>query len=155
MTASLNILALDCGTKCGWASLSRGFMESGIQEFTLQRGESPGMRFIRFRKWLGEMLKTTEAVVIAFEQAHHRGGFSTDLLIGMTSRILEEAALRGIETAAVHSATLKKFATGSGRADKEAMVNAAEKRWGKRPADDNEADALCLLAWAIKNCGGE
>ena len=151
----MNILALDCGIRTGWASWSRGFMESGVQEFALQRGESPGMRFIRFRKWLVEMLKTTDAVVIAFEQAHHRGGYAVDLLVGMTTRIVEEAALRGIETAAVHSATLKKFATGSGRADKSAMMSAAEKRWGKRPATDDEADALCLLAWAIKNCGGE
>ena len=40
-------------------------------------------------------------------------------------------------------------------ADKKAMIEAASKRWGKRPVDDNEADALCLLAWAKKIYGGD
>jgi Holliday junction resolvasome RuvABC endonuclease subunit len=44
--------------------------------------------------------------------------------------------------------TIKKHATGKGNASKEDMI-AAARRQGFDPADDNEADALALLAWAI------
>jgi Holliday junction resolvasome RuvABC endonuclease subunit len=49
--------------------------------------------------------------------------------------------------------TIKKHATGRGNADKQAMVAAARAR-GFSPADDNEADAIALLLWAIETQGG-
>jgi len=150
----MNILAIDCGTKTGWASWSNGHLESGVHEFAVGRGESPGLRFLRFRSWLVDMLTMTGPGLVVYEQSHLRGGHATDLLVGMTTRVVEECAARGIEYAAVHTATLKKAATGSGKADKRAMIEAASKRWGKRPVDDNEGDALCLLAWAEKTLGG-
>ena len=57
------------------------------------------------------------------------------------------AAKYNIETMPVHTATLKKFATGNGRASKEDMVKAAIQR-GWNPVDDNEADAILLLEYA-------
>ena len=44
--------------------------------------------------------------------------------------------------------TIKKHATGKGNAGKAAMIAAARAR-GFAPQDDNEADALALLAWAV------
>ncbi len=44
--------------------------------------------------------------------------------------------------------TIKKHATGKGNASKEEMVASARVR-GHTPVDDNEADALALLHWAI------
>jgi Holliday junction resolvasome RuvABC endonuclease subunit len=150
----MNILAIDCGTKTGWASWSNGHLESGVHEFNIGRGESPGLRFLRFRSWLVDMLTMTEPDLVVYEQAHLRGGHAVDLLVGMTSRIQEECAGRRIEYGACHSATLKKFATGSGRAEKAAMKEFAARTWGKQPQDDNEGDALCLLAWAKQTLGG-
>ena len=46
--------------------------------------------------------------------------------------------------------TIKKHATGKGNADKQAMVEAA-RRIGHHPQDDNEADAIMLLMWAIEH----
>ena len=40
-----------------------------------------------------------------------------------------------------------------GNADKAAMVAAARAR-GFSPADDNEADAIAILLWAIETKGG-
>ena len=48
--------------------------------------------------------------------------------------------------------TIKKHATGRGNARKDAMLAAARAR-GHSPADDNEADALALLYWAIARHG--
>jgi hypothetical protein len=38
------ILALDLGTRTGWAPAEHGRVESGVQVFDVRRGESPGMR---------------------------------------------------------------------------------------------------------------
>jgi Holliday junction resolvasome RuvABC endonuclease subunit len=48
--------------------------------------------------------------------------------------------------------TIKKHATGKGNADKAAMM-AAVRAKGFLPADDNEADALALLLWAMATQG--
>lgn len=146
----MNILAFDSGTKCGWATLMDGKIESGVQEFTLQRGESPGMKYLRFRVWLRAIFDLVKPDLAGFEQAHHRGGFTTDLLIGMNTRIEEECAGRGIEHTSVHSAILKKFATGSGRASKEEMVAEASRRFEREIIDHNEADALLILAFLME-----
>lgn len=45
--------------------------------------------------------------------------------------------------------TIKKHATGKGNAGKEEMILAVRQR-GHSPSDDNEADALAILHWAIE-----
>jgi hypothetical protein len=45
--------------------------------------------------------------------------------------------------------TIKRHATGKGNANKGLMIAAMRAR-GHSPADDNEADALALLYWAIE-----
>ncbi|MDH1428274.1 hypothetical protein N5J23_17280 [Comamonas aquatica] len=45
--------------------------------------------------------------------------------------------------------TIKKHATGKGNAGKEDVIAAMRAR-GHAPADDNEADALALLHWAVQ-----
>ena len=52
----------------------------------------------------------------------------------------------------MHSATIKKHATGKGNAGKDAVI-AAMRAAGFKPSDDNEADALALLAWALDQGG--
>ena len=170
----MRILAIDPGTHCGWATWDGQHVESGVQVFDLKRGESPGMRFLRFRRWLHQVVwsldrdfiiidpSTYQApdLLFVYEQAHHRGGAATEILVGMTTRIQEFAAEIGAEHASVHSGTLKKFATGKGNASKADMIVAAEgwgARWGigDTITDDNIADALLLLAWAREEFGKE
>ena len=52
-------------------------------------------------------------------------------------------------TKGVPVGTIKKHATGKGNAGKSEMIVAAKVR-GHNPVDDNEADALALLHWAIE-----
>ena len=49
--------------------------------------------------------------------------------------------------------TIKRFIAGKGNADKQAVIDAVRAR-GFDPADDNEADALAILLWAIETQGG-
>ena len=49
--------------------------------------------------------------------------------------------------------TVKRHATGKGNAGKDEMIAAARAR-GFSLADDNEADAIAILLWAIETRGG-
>lgn len=141
MAKPLNILALDLATRTGWAH-SCG--TSGVQDFAPRRGDSPGMRWLEFRAWLNRILDLTPTDLIAFEQAHHRGGAATHVANSLISICETVAAERGLEITSRHSASIKKHATGSGRGNKEAMIQAARERW-PQVADENEADARWLL----------
>jgi crossover junction endodeoxyribonuclease RuvC len=144
----MKVLALDCGTHTGWAVGEDGRrVLSGVQVFDVKRGESAGMRFLRFNAWLRELAQLAGPFdVVAFELAHHRGGAATELTVGMTTRAQEAAAEWKCENVGVHTGTLKKRTTGSGAAKKPEMIEAARARWRVDPQDDNEADALCLLS---------
>lgn len=148
----MKILALDTATKTGFC-MTGGI--SGVFEADLRRGESPGMRFLRFRAWLTETIQLAgigKGDVIAFELAHHRGGAATQLCVGLTTEVLAAAAACGAETMPVHTATLKKWAAGNGRAGKPEMIERA-KELGYKPIDDNHADACCLYEYAKKMLG--
>ncbi len=49
--------------------------------------------------------------------------------------------------------TWKRHACGKGNADKQAVI-AAMRSLGFEPADDNEADAIAILLWALETSGG-
>ena len=148
------IIALDMATQTGYAANTAPWI-SGSVCFPVKRGESPGMRFIRFRAWLYETLEVMlgEIDLICYEQAHHRGGAATAVCVGMVAILQAFAAEHDIELMTVHTATLKKYATGNGRASKEDMIQAARERFDREIMDDNEADALFILAWAINQVG--
>jgi Holliday junction resolvasome RuvABC endonuclease subunit len=143
----MNILAIDPGTYCGWAVLHYGALSSGVQVFVTSRGSSPGLRFLKFNTWFREMLQTFSPKLVVYEQAHFRGGYATELLVGFTTRIMENCAAGGIEYAAVHTGKLKKWAVGSGRAEKQVLIDRISARIGTRITDEHEADALWLLLY--------
>jgi Holliday junction resolvasome RuvABC endonuclease subunit len=145
----MNIFALDLATKTGWSTNIHG-RRCGVIEFPIKRGERPGMRFLRCRAWLNEMwrLLDQQIEIIVYEQAHHRGGAATACCVGLVTEVQAFAAEHDIELMPVHTATLKKFSTGSGRASKQDMVKTAKER-GWNPQDDNEADACLLLEYAL------
>ncbi len=149
------ILALDCATKTGFALVKDGkIIESGTMDFSKRRGESNGAMFLRFRQWLSVTLQRTPGVsLLVYEQAHHRGGAPTEVGVNMTGRVQEVGAEMGIEYVPVETRTLKKWATGKGNVDKEAMIAASVKYLGRQPEDDNEADAALLAMYAHEEYG--
>ena len=146
----MRILALDLGTLTGWAYFDGTRIESGTQDFSLHRGESPGMRFVRFNAWLSGFLTClVPGDLLAYEQAHHRGGAATEIAAGFSTRVQEAASLHKLEHASIHSSTLKKFATGKGNAKKPEMMLTARQRWPEQRVEtDDQADALWILEWA-------
>ena len=138
----MNILALDLGTKTGYATA----VESGVEVF---HEETLGGKLARFTNWLGEMIAWyRHDGIVAYESPHFRGGPATRLLLGMAGVIEAACAMHGVRCESVHSATLKKWATGNGRASKDEMRGAAQKFSDKAWIDDNEVDAYLIMRWA-------
>lgn len=147
----MKTLTLDCATRTGWATNAGGGVESGYQDFPIPRGASIGTRWIHFRTWLADLLDRTQPDLVIFEQPFvgtMKSGTAAEVAYGMVTRVQEIAESRKIDYRPVHNAVLKRFATGKGNAKKPAMMAAATARFGRTIADDNEADALLMLAWA-------
>ena len=150
----MSILALDCATKTGWCLLKDGkVVESGVEDFSRRRGESNGAMFLRFRHWLSQLVDRDDVHLVAYEQSHHRGGAATEIGVNLTGRVQEVCAQSQVEYVAVHTATIKKYATGKGNADKTVMIAKAAEVLGRQPLDDNEADAVMLGLYAFQVYG--
>lgn len=160
----MKILTLDLGTHTGWAVGHRGHLQaSGVYVLKGSRYDGGGMRYLRFRTWLGEMLRTTGPLdALYFEEvrrhastdaAHVHGG----LLAHLTAWCEEQQPK--VPYQGVPVGTIKKHATGKGNAGKDDMVAAMRRRFwphlmphhqALELTDDNEADALAILAWAFE-----
>jgi len=141
------ILALDLGTKTGWAT-EHG---SGVQDFSNKRFEGGGMRYLRFRRWLDEMLDEHGVDEIYYEEVRgHKGTDAAHIYGGLMATLTAWAELNEIPYSGVPVGTIKKYATGKGNAGKSAIMKAYQKKWGVEPQDDNECDARWLLD-CVKN----
>ncbi|MBX6376491.1 MAG: hypothetical protein IRZ13_19980 [Acetobacteraceae bacterium] len=150
------VLALDLGTTTGWALHSQdGGITSGTMTFRPSRFEGGGMRYLRFRGWLGEVAGLSGGLArVVFEEVRaHAGTDAAHLYGGFLAHLSAWCEEHGIPYQGVPVATIKRFATGKGNADKAAMIAAVRAR-GFAPADDNEADAIALLLWATEQRGG-
>jgi hypothetical protein len=151
-----SILALDLGTTAGWAMRSfDGLIASGTTSFKPGRYDGGGMRYLRFTNWLTELDRLSGPIAaIWFEEVRrHAGTDAAHVYGGLMASLTSWAELRGIPYEGVPVGTIKRHATGKGNAPKQAMVDAARAR-GFSPADDNEADAIAILHWAIETRGG-
>ena len=150
------ILALDLGTSTGWAIRGHdGLITSGTVSLRTGRFDGGGMRYLRFTNWLTEIDRLSGPIAaIHFEEVRrHVGTDAAHVFGGLLATLTSWAELRGIPYGGAPVGTVKKHATGKGNADKAAMIAAARAR-GFSPADDNEADAIAILLWAIDTSGG-
>ena len=149
------LLALDLGTTTGWAI--RGFdglITSGTASFKPGRYDGGGMRYLRFTNWLTELDRLSGPIeAIFFEEVrNHKGVDASHVYGGLMATLTAWAELRGVPYQGVPVGTIKRHATGHGNANKQAMIDAARQR-GFSPTDDNEADAIAILLWAIETNG--
>ncbi len=150
------ILALDLGTATGWAM--RGIdrlITSGTASFRPGRYDGGGMRYLRFTNWITELDRLGGPIAgIWFEEVRrHLGTDAAHVYGGLMATLTSWAELRGVPYQGVPVGTIKRFATGKGNAAKSPVMEAIRAR-GFTPDDDNEADALALLLWAIETKGG-
>lgn len=138
------ILALDPANKVGYAHTSgiRGTVSIA------RKGDDDGARLARFYEWLRTTLDAHETHAIAAEDASFGSRnpsvqASHNELRGIIKLVGAQA---GIPVTLYAPTTIKAFATGSGRADKAQMMAACRLQLRIEPSDDNEADALWILA---------
>jgi Holliday junction resolvasome RuvABC endonuclease subunit len=151
-----SILALDLGSMTGWAlRTSGGQIVSGTQDFRPRRFEGGGMRYLRFTDWLTETARLARGIDrIAYEEVRrHIGTDASHVYGGFLGTLGTWCEQREIPYEGVPVGTIKRFITGRGNADKQAVIEAVRCR-GFQPKDDNEADAIAILLWAIHAHGG-
>jgi len=150
-----SILALDLATRCGWAHSCGA---SGVWDLRPKTDESAGMRLIRLRAKLEEVRKSVGVGLVVFEafkfiRNHASGSVVQPEMQGVLKLWCEE---NEIMYRSYTPGQIKKFATGKGNANKQAMLEAAREKWGDMVVDDNHADALWLLELAKSDLvGGE
>jgi Holliday junction resolvasome RuvABC endonuclease subunit len=174
------ILALDLGIRLGWARLNKqGHFDTGLENLGPKRGETNGVRFLRFEAWLEKKIKENDVGVVAYEQVltRHHSGAQAALANGFVAVLEKVAEERELELLPVANSTLKKHATGSGAADKADMILVAWDRWRtsrnlwvfvkpkkgvehwsdyvrrKKVPSDDQVDAVWVLNWALGELG--
>jgi Holliday junction resolvasome RuvABC endonuclease subunit len=141
----VKILAMDIATHCGWA-VSREVY--GCWDLSAKRDESAGMRLIRLRSKMKEVIKAENINIVVFERpgGQYKGAIIVQSeLQGQIKVVCEDM---DIDYRAYSSMEIKRYATGKGNCGKPAMIAAAKNKLGYPGNDDNEADALWLLELA-------
>ena len=136
----MKILALDVATKCGWCTETA----HGMWDLSIKKDESSGMRLIRFKSKLVEVVKLEEITLITFERTagHHKNALIVQAeLHGVLKIFCEE---RKIDYRAFSAKEIKSHATGNGNASKLLMIKSAQEKLGLKTEDDNEADAMWI-----------
>jgi Holliday junction resolvasome RuvABC endonuclease subunit len=135
----MKILAIDQASNCGWCCGKELF---GCWDLTTRKDESAGMKNIRFRSKLKEIIEAEKIELVIYERV--AGQYKNSIIhaakmVAMIETFCEE---NGVAYAAFSAAEIKKFATGKGNANKADMILAARDKYGYAGKNDNEADAL-------------
>lgn len=149
----MNILALDPATRCGFA-VNTGI--SGEWDLSIRKDESAGMRLIRLRAKLQEVLNAHDGSLelVVFEYARWARGNRAGAL-AVQGEIMGVIRLwcedNDLAYRAYSPSEIKKHATGKGNANKEEVMAAARERFKIKDITDNQADALWLLELAKRD----
>ena len=147
------ILAIDLGTHTGFAISANGMINSGSVDFSRYKGckskpaDHIGGTFLSFDQWIKNMLPVFKIDCIAYESVMRwSSSDAAKTYGGLRGIMLARAAKANIPCLGYSVTHIKKFWTGKGTADKDAMVAETKKRFPDLPlSGDNEADALALI----------
>ncbi|NIA72296.1 crossover junction endodeoxyribonuclease RuvC [Pelagibius litoralis] len=151
------LLCLDLATSTGFAFWRPGANRIASGSFRLPRtGPDVGWFVDEFEQRLSEMLGFHKPELVVFEAPLLRGGqTSIDTarkLMGlaiMTEFVCRRAGVKYLEA---NNASVRKHFIGKGRGERKqlkAMTIQACRERGWDPANDDEADALALLSYAV------
>jgi Holliday junction resolvasome RuvABC endonuclease subunit len=158
------ILAIDPGTLTGWArnygpedKLSWGTWNNKTKAKTKKRpAELKHLRLVklwtslRMVSCVGACVEP-ELVILEDAAGFTRGKAATMAMHEFRAVVKLWCVIRDIELHLIQPADVKRFALNKGTATKEEMIEAACRKYGYDGSDDNEADALHMLGWAMEN----
>lgn len=141
----VEILGLDIATMCGYYSTR----ESGAWNFYESKARNDNKQHKAFRDTLIGFIRKYGIRQVVAEDINVNNHF-TDMrklseFRGILLEVCDELDLP--ELAFINVATVKKFATGNGRATKIDMINACVEKYGYRPRTDDEADAFWIYRY--------
>lgn len=155
-----SLLSLDLGNKTGFCVLHNHKLESGLLKMTPKKIKSEDKkyyladcyRFNLFYNWLEEQNDKYQFNHIYFEEVEtlHLSIRASAVYFGFRAMLLAFAKRHDIHIVGVSVGTIKKFATGKGNADKEAMIDVSSME-GFLTKDDNIADAYQIMGYALAN----
>jgi Holliday junction resolvasome RuvABC endonuclease subunit len=144
-----NVLALDLGTKTGFALRVNGKITGGTLKLRHDRAAS-GARFLDFRIWLTRIIKIQDIRGVFFERVYaHKGTEAAHVYGGFMYALAAVCEELRVKCRGFDVGSIKKHATGKGNATKAEVIAAMRDR-GFDPGDDNEADALAILCLALE-----
>ena len=148
----MSILALDLGSKTGWAvQTADGTILCGTKKLKQKTKEHESVRYNNYVNFLSEITSNYCIKQIYYEDVFaHKGVQAAHWYGYFYHRLFEFCCSLGIEPIGVAVGTIKKFITGSGNAKKEAVIAALQQQ-GFDVEDDNAADALALLLFALND----
>lgn len=138
------VLALDIATHCGFYSTH----SSGTWNFTETKKRNNNKKHWHFRETLIEYIKDNNITHIVAEDVlmnknRFRATVSLSEMRGILLEVCDTLDLPNPEF--LNAITIKKFATGNGKATKEQMIEAAERDFNFVTASDDEADAFFIF----------
>lgn len=145
------------GDRTGDSGVAGGTRREGEGEGKEKRrsyGGDDGGAALKGGKPLGGRAVEGPLEVYFEEVRRHLGTTAAHVYGGFLAALTAWCERNGVPYRGVPVGTIKLFATGKGNAGKEAVM-AAVRAWGYQPVDDNEADALALLRWALAERGKE
>ena len=142
------VAALDIATHTGFYCVN----ERGTWDFTESMRRNNNKQHKAFRDTLIDFIKRNGIKQIVAEDVSVNNHFTDTRKLSEFRGILFEVCdtLDLPEPHFINPASLKKFATGDGKATKEKMIEFCKLRWQIEPGDDNEADAINIFFCYIK-----
>lgn len=142
---TLKILAIDQASETGWCC---GEDLYGCWNLTTRRDESVGSKLLRFKAKLREIIDLEKIELIVYERVagrHTTAIIHASKMVAIIETLCEEL---GIQYTAYSAKEIKSFATGNGNANKDAMIKAAQEKYGYDGQNDNIADAIHIYQLA-------
>ena len=135
----MNLLAYDLGNRYGWAHLDGN---------EITHGHAAAKSALHFFETADDVIFTLRPDAVLFENAGFQRGIPGRKWNDKRAALEMACDRNEVMCHGVAVSTIKKHVTGSGRACKNEVIAAVQNR-GYEVADDNEADALALLLYAI------
>lgn len=156
---TINMLALDLGTHCGFARAHGDVLQAyGTKNFNARKGDGPGQRWMKFRALLAnQYIAAGELHVVYYEDVQAHGPrdkpntIAAHIYGGFVAHLEAWCDVQRVRLVPLGVGTIKKSWTGRGNAKKDDMIAEAKRRGFKvGELDDNTADALAILHLAIE-----
>jgi Holliday junction resolvasome RuvABC endonuclease subunit len=141
------VVALDLGSITGFAVKSKHGLSHGTMSFKV-KGKFHDAGYKKLYDWLRSFDEDIEVVV----EKPHAGRFfgAVRILFGLLAIVHLFADEYKVRLTEVSPTSIKKFWTGSGKSDKEAMMAVTQQKFPK-VTDHNQGDAIALLYFHLES----